>query len=74
MSELRYACVGGPPDDWTNLKVVNEATGLEVQRCVEVDCDKGFARVYRERLTHEPLREIPATLILYGRFRIERLP
>lgn len=46
MSEvLTYAVVGGPPDDWAELEVINLDSGLPVEFCVEVNTVEGWVIV-----------------------------
>lgn len=42
MEQLTYAKAGGPPDDWTDLRVIDETTGLEVPNVIEVNTRTGF--------------------------------
>jgi hypothetical protein len=43
MSEvITYAKVGGPPDDWASLQVVDLDTGEPVERVVEVNASEGW--------------------------------
>lgn len=36
--------VGGPPENWNGLQVIDVATGLEVPRVFECDTDEGWCR------------------------------
>lgn len=42
MSAIRYAKVGGPPNNWRGLRIVDLDTGAEIRRVIEVDADRGW--------------------------------
>ncbi|MBY8826096.1 hypothetical protein [Sphingomonas colocasiae] len=75
MTDVTYACVGGPPDNWFNLLIV-DADGVEIRDVVEVNAAEGWlVRCLRDANG----RPIPgddgyATERLEGQFRIERKP
>jgi len=43
-----YAKVGGPPDDWSKYGVVDLDTWKEIKGVIEVDCNAGWLRKFRE--------------------------
>ena len=76
MSEvITYAKVGGPPDDWYGLQVIDLETGQEVTEVVECSADGGW--LIRQK-TDENGRIVlsPINTIEYerldGRFEIRR--
>ena len=72
---LRYARVGGPPDNWQGLKIFNEETGAEIDSVVEVDCDLGFIVCHARNEDGEPFVDPQTGEVVVerieGRFRIE---
>lgn len=69
---LTYAKVGGPPDDWCGLRVLNEQ-GEEIDRVVEVNAAEGW--LVRHKVKGGCLvveGEHVATERIEGQFTIER--
>ena len=72
MSEaLTYAKVGGPPEDWTRLEVVDLASGNTVP-AVEVNTVEEWAIVYEEPSRIDKATGRLATQRIEGRFEIRR--
>ena len=76
MSEIIYAKVGGPPDDWHGLRVFDLDTGEEVADVTEVDVAAGWVERYKcnaegEFFLDETGRRA-ASERLCGRFEIRR--
>jgi hypothetical protein len=44
---ITYAKVGGPPDNWPNVIIIDKATGAEVRDVMEVDALGGWLVRYR---------------------------
>lgn len=61
-SDITYAKVGGPPEDWSKLQVRDRATGEIVDKVVEVNSAEGWL------VTHG------AEGRTFGKFTIERQP
>ena len=47
MKTLTYAIVGGPPEDWRGLVIVDLETGREVRDVVEVNSAEGWLIRFR---------------------------
>lgn len=67
-----FAKVGGPPDYWNELDVIDCDTGEKVKDVVTVDCLKGFAFI----IDHEETERRNIGVVQYrkitGNFRLER--
>jgi hypothetical protein len=71
MTDLTYAKVGGPPDDWAQLQVRDLDSGELLDGVVEVNSAEGWADLmdrsaYKPGMDHVPLVRVD------GRFAIER--
>lgn len=73
--EYTYARVGGPPEEWRSLQVIDEVTGQIVSGVVEVDCKEGWLRRYvsLEQLSFYFSTQRIEVEHIVGKFRIERM-
>ncbi|NIJ40369.1 hypothetical protein FHS78_000639 [Parvibaculum indicum] len=76
MTDITYAKAGGPPEDWTNIEVVDIQTGNVIDYVVEVDTIAGWLRKYKTdengKLALLPDGKTPQIEALCGRFAIRR--
>lgn len=73
---VTYAKIGGPPDDWQQLTIVDLDTGRHLDNVIEIDTANGWAIVYPKdeagRFLERDGRWI--TEMITGRFEIRRDP
>lgn len=71
MSELTYAKVGGPPDDWECWVVLDAESGEELTNLVEVNTREGWAVRYVTPPVAGPSGDL-LTERITGKFRLAR--
>lgn len=73
--EITFAKVGGPPDDWANLRIIDLATNEEfIGSAIEIDTKAGYVIAYRMDANGNPMHERgkALTVKINGRYRLER--
>ena len=73
--EITFAKVGGPPDDWADLRVIDLATDGEfIGSAIEVDTKAGYVIALRVDADGNPITEggIKQTVKIHGRYKLER--
>lgn len=68
--EITYAMVGGPPDNWKGITIIDLDTGLEACDVIEVDAGDGWLI----RAARDGRGLIYAEEKLNGRFEIRPRP
>lgn len=73
---LTYACVGGPPDDWNNIEIIDLGTGKPVSAVIECNTAEGWLERYvtapDNALIENPATGFPLRERIEGNFRLQR--
>lgn len=73
MNKITYAKVGGPPDDWQHIEIIDKDTGNVVPEVIEVNTIERWAIVYtmiEDKVQEHWFKEEPLTTKIMGNFEI----
>ncbi len=73
--ELTFAKVGGPPEDWKDLRIIDLSTGQDfVGSAIEIDTRAGYVITCKVDENGNPIEVdgVKQTVKIHGRYKLER--